>query len=71
MRTPSFLERKKSAGHFYSNLKLIPVIALGYKADNAYSWSNSRSPNIPMFEQALDLAVAFDFDVREFIKEIM
>lgn len=45
------------------------IIALGYQKWNIYSWRNKGANNIPMFEQALDIAVAFEFDVREFIEE--
>jgi hypothetical protein len=45
------------------------VVELGYKRNNAASWTNKAVPNIPMVDQALDLAVRFNFDVREFLRE--
>lgn len=44
------------------------IIALGYKPNNVYAWSNQSSNNIPMFEQSLTIAVNFKFDVKEFLK---
>jgi len=46
------------------------IMELGYAKNNVYSWSTKASPNVPMFDQALAIACAFDFDVREFLKEI-
>lgn len=46
------------------------IIELGYTSPNVYSWLAPTANNIPMIDQALHLAVAFDFDVREFLKEI-
>lgn len=46
------------------------IIELGYTSPNVYSWLAPTANNIPMFDQALHLAVAFDFDVREFLKEV-
>lgn len=46
------------------------IMELGYAKNNTYSWSTKASPNVPMFDQALTISVAFDFDVREFLKEI-
>lgn len=46
------------------------IMELGYARNNVYAWSTISSPNIPMLDQALTIAVAFDFDVREFIEEI-
>ena len=43
---------------------------LSYAKNNVYSWSTKASPNVPMFDQALTIACAFDFDIREFLKEI-
>jgi hypothetical protein len=46
------------------------IMELGYAKNNTYSWSTKSSPNIPMFDQALTIAVAFDFSIEEFLKEI-
>lgn len=46
------------------------IMELGYAKNNVYAWSTISSPNIPMLDQALTIAVAFDFDVKEFIEEI-
>jgi len=46
------------------------IMELGYAKNNTYSWSTKSSPNIPMLDQALTIACAFNFDVREFVKEI-
>lgn len=46
------------------------IIELGYTSPNVYSWLAPTANNIPMFDQALHLSVAFDFDIEEFLKEI-
>jgi hypothetical protein len=46
------------------------IIELNYSSPNVYSWLANVNNNIPMFPQALHIAVEFDFDVREFLKEI-
>ncbi len=46
------------------------IMELGYAKNNTYSWSTKSSPNIPMLDQALTIACAFNFDVQEFLKEI-
>lgn len=46
------------------------IMELGYAKNNTYSWSTKASPNIPMLDQALTIACAFNFDVQEFLKEI-
>lgn len=50
------------------NIKAGDIISLGYKANNVYAWTNKGSINIPMFEQALSIAVKFDFDVKKFLE---
>lgn len=45
------------------------IMQLGYSKHNTYSWTNSAVSNIPMFNQALHLAVSFDFNVKELIKK--
>lgn len=52
------------------NIQPKQIMELGYAKNNTYSWSTKASPNVPMFDQALTIACAFDFDVREFLKEI-
>ena len=52
------------------NIQPKEIMELGYAKNNVYSWSTKASPNVPMFDQALTIACAFDFDVREFLKEI-
>ena len=52
------------------NIQPKEIMKLGYAKNNVYSWSTKASPNVPMFDQALTISVAFDFDVREFLKEI-
>jgi len=43
------------------------IISLGFKPNNVYSWTNQASNNIPMFEQALNIATKFNFDVKELL----
>lgn len=50
------------------NFKSAEVMDLGYNKYNVYSWTNVRANNIPMFDQALHMAVHFGFDVRELLK---
>lgn len=50
------------------NIKSGDIISLGYKPNNVYSWTNLKAPNIPMFEQALSIAVKYEFDIKEFLK---
>jgi len=45
------------------------IISLGYARNNVYSWTSKSSPNIPLFEQALNIATAFNFDVKELLKK--
>lgn len=52
------------------NIQPKEIMELGYAKNNVYSWSTKASPNVPMFDQALTIACAFDFDIREFLKEI-
>jgi hypothetical protein len=52
------------------SIKPKQIIELGYTSPNVYSWLAPTANNIPMFDQALHLAVEFDFDVQEFLKEI-
>ena len=46
------------------------IIELGYTSPNTYSWLAPTANNIPLFTQALHLACEFNFDVREFLKDI-
>ena len=50
------------------NIKAGDIISLGYKPNNVYAWTNKSGNNIPMFEQALSIAVNFDFDVKKFFE---
>lgn len=34
-----------------------------------YSWTNMTNSNIPKFEDMLNIAIQFDFDVKELIEE--
>ncbi|MGI6224609.1 MAG: hypothetical protein ACOYJG_13595 [Prevotella sp.] len=52
------------------NIQPKDIMELGYRRNNTYSWSTKSSPNVPMFPQALTIAVAFNFSVEEFLKEI-
>lgn len=52
------------------NINPKDIMELGYQKNNVYSWSTKSSPNIPMFDQALTISVAFNFSVEEFLKEI-
>ena len=52
------------------NIQSKQIMELGYAKNNTYSWSTKASPNIPMLDQALTITCAFDFDIREFLKEI-
>ena len=49
-------------------IKPADIIALGYSSRNVYAWTNKSANNIPLFEQALNIAVHFDFNITEFIK---
>ena len=50
------------------NIKSADIIQLGYKPNNVYAWTNKGCNNIPMFEQALNIAVKFNFSITEFLK---
>lgn len=50
------------------NIKPADIMSLGYATNNVYSWTSKTSPNIPMFDQALSIAVNFGFDVEELLK---
>jgi hypothetical protein len=47
------------------SIKPSDVMKLGFGKNNVYQWTNSKANNIPMFEQALTIAVHFKFDVTE------
>lgn len=42
---------------------------LGYSSYKIHSWTAMSSPNIPTFEDALLLAVKYNFDIKELIKD--
>lgn len=50
------------------NIKPADIMSLGYATNNVYSWTSKASPNIPMFDQALTVAVSFGFDIEELLK---
>ena len=50
------------------NIKSADIIQLGYKPNNVYAWTNKSGNNIPMFEQALSIAVKFNFNVKKFLE---
>lgn len=52
------------------NIKAGDIISLGYAKNNVYCWTTKSSPNIPMFEQALTIAITFNFDLKEFLQNI-
>ena len=50
------------------NIKPADIISLGYSPRNVYAWTNKSTKNIPLFEQALNIAVKFNFSITEFLK---
>lgn len=50
------------------SIKPSDIRVLGFGKNNVYQWTNSNANNIPMFEQALLIAVKYNFDVKELIK---
>lgn len=52
------------------NIQPKEIMGLGYAKNNTYAWSTISSPNVPMLDQALHIACAFDFPIEEFLKEI-
>jgi len=50
------------------NIKSADIIQLGYKPNNVYAWTNKSGNNIPMFDQALSIAVKFNFNVKKFLE---
>ncbi len=49
-------------------IKPADIISLGYSPRNVYAWTNKSTNNIPLFGQALNIAVHFDFNITEFLK---
>ena len=49
-------------------IKPANIMSLGYSPRNVYAWTNKSTKNIPLFEQALNIAVKFNFSITEFIK---
>lgn len=49
-------------------IKPADIISLGYSPRNVYAWTNKSTNNIPLFNQALKMAVKFNFSITEFIK---
>jgi len=52
------------------NLEPKQLISLGYSSTTVYAWLAPKSKNMPMLDQSLNIANAFDFSVKEFIKEV-
>lgn len=50
------------------NIKSADIIQLSYKPNNVYAWTNKSGSNIPMFDQALSIAINFDFNVKKFFE---
>ena len=50
--------------------KLRDIEKLGFKHDNAASWTNKAALNAPLFDQALTIGVKFKFDVMELTKAV-
>jgi hypothetical protein len=46
------------------------LMDLGFGKNNVYQWGNSAANNIPLFEQALQIAVEYEFNITEFIKPL-
>ena len=53
--------------HIYG-IKPADIISLGYSPRNVYAWTNKGTNNIPLFGQALNIAVNFNFSITEFLK---
>jgi len=41
-----------------------------FTINNVYAWTNKAANNIPLFDQAFNIATKFNFSVEEFLKEI-
>jgi hypothetical protein len=52
------------------NIEPKEIMELGFNKNNTYTWSTKCQPNVPMLNQALTIACAFNFDIYEFLKEI-
>lgn len=50
------------------DIKPKQIIELGYKSPNVYAWLAPTAPNIPMFDQALNISVMFGFNIKELIQ---
>jgi hypothetical protein len=50
------------------SIKPSDIMSLGFGKNNVYQWTNSNANNIPMFEQALTIAVHFNFYIKDLIK---
>jgi len=44
------------------------MVAIGYNRNTVYSWTKPNVNNIPMFEDALKLAIQFKFDITDLLK---
>jgi len=63
---------KQNYKRILNDFNIMPkeIMELGFARNNVYAWSTISSPNIPMLDQALTIAVAFNFSIEEFLKEI-
>jgi hypothetical protein len=50
------------------NIRPIDIMELGFARNNVYAWTNQTSVNIPLFEQALQIACKWEFTIEEFLK---
>jgi hypothetical protein len=46
------------------------MVNMGYNKNTVYSWTKPSQSNIPMIEDALKLAIQFNFDITDLLKEI-
>ena len=51
--------------HNFGNVDIVKD--LGHKEEKVKSWFNKANPTIPIFEDALRLAVNYGFDIMELI----
>ncbi len=49
------------------NIKPKHIIQLGFARPNVYAWMAPTTNNIPLINQALTIACAFDFSIEEFL----
>jgi len=63
---------KSNLRNILTTHKLEPkqLISLGYSSTTVYAWLAPKSKNMPMLAQILNISIAFDFSVMEFLKEV-